>query len=130
MTELLNLIFGRNLDEAGTKKRDFYRSAIPHFAQTAEAYMNPSSLLRTLSQPAKRDLAAAFRRAFKGGGRATSAINMAWGKRRSYRARRPAYRRKPYRKRTYKRKSYGRKRTTASSSLAVLKKALGGNMSY
>ncbi len=130
MTELINFIFGRNFNEWETTKRDFYKSAVPKAAAVGEAYLNPMSMLRNLSAPAKQDLAAAFRKAMKRGGRTTSAIDMAYGKRRNYRAKRSYRPRAKGRKRAPKRRRAARKGNASSSTLNAIKKALSGHLTY
>ncbi len=133
MSAGLNTLFrylSGDLGPEEEKKRDFYKSAIPTAASAAEAYFNPSSVLRTLSQPAKRELVAALSKSMRGRGVSTSAINMAYGKRRNYRSKRRSYRRASSSKRSNGRRKRVTKRTSGSSTLAVIKKALGGSMSY
>lgn len=101
--------------------------AIGYTAAGAETYMNPSSAFRTLGRGAKNDVARALSKIMKGG-RATSAINMVYGKRRSYRINRR--RRAPSRKRVVRRGRKSRRKSSGTASLAVLRKALGGQLSY
>ncbi len=124
------MISGENLGPEEQKSRDFYSKAIPTAASAAEAYINPVSVLRTLSAPAKRELIAALSKAQSRGGRATSAINMAYGKRRNSRSKRRSYSRAPNRKRVNGRRKRVSKRSKPTATLAVLKKALGGSMTY
>ncbi len=105
------------------------QKTIGYSAAGAEAVMNPSSVFRTLSRSAKADVSKALS-SLKGSGRATSAINMAYGKRRNYRAKRSSYSNSKGRKRVYGRRKRVSKRASGASTLAVLKKALSGQMNY
>ncbi len=120
MTELLRLLSGSYLSPEQETKRAFYKGAIPKVAAAGEAYLNPSSILRTLSQPAKRDLIAALSKAIGHSSKATSAFKMAYGKRRNYRSKRSYGRGPKGRKRTY-----GRRRKASSNTLlSSIKQAL------
>ncbi len=103
--------------------------AIGFGAAGAEAVMNPSSVFRTLSRSAKSDVSRALGSIMKGS-RTTSAINMAYGKRRNSRSKRSYGRRSSSRKRVYGRRRRVGKKSSGSSTLAVLKKALSGQMGY
>ena len=101
------------------------RDAIPHVAHAAQVAMNPISILNSLSASSKKELRDAFKAA-RGGGRATTAINMAYGKRRNNRIKRKSRSRAPPRKRRSKRTpSKG-----SSNMLAAILAGMKGTMQY
>ena len=104
------------------------KQVIPYVAQGAEAYITSgASLIRTMSQPAKTDLIKALSQMPAMGGRSTSALSMAYGKRRNYRAKRPSKRSNKGRKRSRRR---GSKKGSSSNLLSTIHKALKGTMAY
>ncbi len=103
------------------------QKTIGYGAMAGEAALNPSSVFRTLSRSAKANVTKALSQ-MKGSGKSTSAIDMAYGKRRNYRGKR-SYRKRIVKRRKSRRKSVS-KRAKGAGTLAVLKKALSGSMSY
>ncbi len=128
MTDLITALGNLFRGDTGGRFERNVRTAgqfAPYAAAGAEAYMNPASVLRTLSRPAKQDFLKLFRDAIQQshGGKSTSAIKMAYGKRRNNRSKRRSYSRKPNRKRTG-----GRRRKSSSALLSSLHKALSAQM--
>jgi len=101
-----------------------------------EAYQNPQRFVKSFTSritgPKKTQMLklASLLKEQGFGRKVTSAINMAYGKRRNSRSKRLGNRRAPSRKRTYGRRKRIAKRSSGSSTLNVIKKALMGTMAY
>ncbi len=126
MTELLMSLVDLIKGQEGSAFTQRVRSTIPYAAAAGEAALNPSSLLRNLSKPAKTDLLRALRLAAASGRKNTSAINMAYGKRRNSRFKRRSNSRAPFRKRVYGRRRKAPKKN--NSMMSAIHKAMTHQM--
>ncbi len=109
---------------------DTAKAAVPYALLAAEGYTNPSRLLGRLTSPQKTTLLKqmGLLRKMVQGSKTTSAINMAYGKRRNSYRKRSSYARTPSRKRTYGRRRRVGAGKKKNSTLDAIHKALLNRM--